>query len=513
MGANIFRQSVLILLILAFVGISGVSAATVNYYTLNEPVTTPQGLTLESFRVSGENQEISVGDTVNVMQMMSYLSGPYYQLIIDQPGGLTFDIVNPEGRAYRLSSNYIGKTITQGDYVSAKDSFVPDIAGVWKIKPSFAVTTGAARGKFFPPENWPVAEIKVAAVEDPKPDLVIEGVTADFDYKNGMITKITYVVKNVGDVDAGESVSKIMIDGAEVADSSVGFLPAGKSLTVFVPVNVKYNGPSSLIEVTPNADKAVDEANHGNNYFDAIIDNPVDSSVTTITAGPTSESLSQSAVPGGAGTEVVSADTCLAYTQNCNSIFTCSVIGLLSVLLSAVTFALGYFYGVSKNCKKEMAWMRSKIAYLRSTDPNAAEKGEYNSGNGPNSAAEKFIEKYYGESVSDSGKDSDSSETASEKKDDSKDADTKAADAKSDDKKSEDKKSEDEKSDDKKSDDAGAKKSESADEKDEKAADKKDTEDKKDKKDADKDKSKKDRSADIEFEYADESDEPESAKK
>ena len=483
MGANIFRQSVLILLILALVGISGVSAATVNYYTLNEPVTTPQGLTLESFRVSGENQEISVGDTVNVMQMMSYLSGPYYQLIIDQPGGLTFDIVNPEGRAYRLSANYVGKTITQGDYVSAKDTFVPDIAGVWKIKPSFAVTSGAARGKIFPPENWPVAEIKVTAIEDPKPDLVIEGVTADFDYKNGMITKITYVVKNVGDIDAGESVSKIMIDGAEVADSSVGFLPAGKSLTVFVPVNVKYNGPSSLIEVTPNANKAVDEANHENNYFDAIIDNPADSSVTTITAGPTSESLSQSAVPGGVQTDVVSADTCLAYTQNCNSIFTCSVIGLLSVLLSAVTFALGYFYGVSKNCKNEMAWMRSKIAYLRSTDPNAAEKGESDSGNGPNSAAEKFIEKYYGESVS-------------EKKDDSKDGDTKAADAKSDDAKS---------------DDADAKKSD---------ADDKDSKDKKDKKDAGKDKDKdkdkeksKDKSADIEFEYAEESDESESAKK
>ena len=481
MGANIFRQSVLILLILALVGISGVSAATVNYYTLNEPVTTPQGLTLESFRVSGENQEISVGDTVNVMQMMSYLSGPYYQLIIDQPGGLTFDIVNPEGRAYRLSSNYVGKTITQGDYVSAKDTFVPDIAGVWKIKPSFAVTTGAARGKFFPPENWPVAEIKVTAIEDPKPDLVIEGVTADFDYKNGMITKITYVVKNVGDIDAGESVSKIMIDGAEVADSSVGFLPAGKSLTVFVPVNVKYNGPSSLIEVTPNANKAVDEANHENNYFDAIIDNPADSSVTTITAGPTSESLSQSAVPGGVQTDVVSADTCLAYTQNCNSIFTCSVIGLLSVLLSAVTFALGYFYGVSKNCKNEMAWMRSKIAYLRSTDPNAAENGESGSGNGPNSAAEKFIEKYYGESVSDTGKDSDSSETASEKKDDSKDEDKKADDKKSDDKDSKDKK------------------------------DKKDAGKDKDK-DKDKEKSK-DKSADIEFEYAEESDESESAKK
>ena len=481
MGANIFRQSVLILLILALVGISGVSAATVNYYTLNEPVTTPQGLTLESFRVSGENQEISVGDTVNVMQMMSYLSGPYYQLIIDQPGGLTFDIVNPEGRAYRLSANYVGKTITQGDYVSAKDTFVPDIAGVWKIKPSFAVTSGAARGKIFPPENWPVAEIKVTAIEDPKPDLVIEGVTADFDYKNGMITKITYVVKNVGDIDAGESVSKIMIDGAEVADSSVGFLPAGKSLTVFVPVNVKYNGPSSLIEVTPNANKAVDEANHENNYFDAIIDNPADSSVTTITAGPTSESLSQSAVPGGVQTDVVSADTCLAYTQNCNSIFTCSVIGLLSVLLSAVTFALGYFYGVSKNCKNEMAWMRSKIAYLRSTDPNAAENGESGSGNGPNSAAEKFIEKYYGESVSDTGKDSDSSETASEKKDDSKDEDKKADDKKSDDKDSKDKK------------------------------DKKDAGKDKDK-DKDKEKSK-DKSADIEFEYAEESDESESAKK
>ncbi|MBP5082670.1 MAG: hypothetical protein J6104_00330 [Methanomicrobium sp.] len=489
MGANIFRQSVLILLILAFVGIAGVSAATVNYYTLNEPVTTPQGLTLESFRVSGENPEVSVGDTVNVMQMMSYLSGPYYQLIIDQPGGLTFDIVNPEGRAYRLGSNYVGKTISQGDYVSVKDSFVPDIAGVWKIKPSFTVTSGTARGKFFPPETWPVAEITVAAVEDPKPDLVIEGVTADFDYKDGMITKITYVVKNVGDVDAGESVSKIMIDGAEVAESSVGFLPAGKSLTVFVPVNVKYNGPSSLIEVTPNANKAVDEANHENNYFDAIIDNPADSSVTTITAGPTSESLSQSATTGtgSARTDVVSADTCLAYTQNCNSIFTCSVIGLLAILLSAVTFALGYFYGVSKNCTKEMAWMRSKISYLRSTDPNAAEKGESDSGSssGPSSAAEKFIEKYYGESASD-------------KKDDGKDGEKDGA-------KEDDKKSDGKKADTDKSDDADAKKSESKDKKDK---------DSKDRKDADKDKSRnKDNSADIEFEYAEESDESESAKK
>ena len=492
MGENIFRQSALILLILALVAVTGVSAATVNYYTLNEPITTPQGLTLESFRVTGENAEISVGDTLTVMQMMSYLSGPYYQLIIDQPGGITFDIVNPEGRSYRLGANYVGKTISQGDYVSVKESFTPDIAGVWKIKPTFAVTAGNGRGKFFPPENWPVAEITVAAVEDPKPDLVIEGVTADFDYKDGIITKITYVVKNIGDVDAQASVTKIMIDGTEVADSAVGYLPAGKSLTVFVPVNVKYNGLSSLIEVNPNADGAVDEADAANNYFDAIIENPTDNTVTTIAASPTSESLTPSAVTG-AKTEVVSADTCLAYTQNCNSIFTCSVIGLLSLLLSAVTFALGYFYGVSKNCKSEMAWMRSKIAYLRSTDPDAADKGE--TGSATSTAAEKFIEKYYGEKASDSDKDK-------------ADASADSADAKDTDEKEKDKDAGKDTAKDKaedKAEDKDAGKSE------DKTEDK--TEDKAESKDSDKDKPKAKDNSDIEFEYADESDESGDAKK
>ncbi len=426
MGENIFRQSVLILLILAFFGISGVSAATVNYYTLNEPVTTTQGLSLESFKVSGENQDIHVGDTINLMQMMSYNPESYNQLVIDQPGGISFEVTNPEGRAYRLNTNYVGKAISPGDYVSIKDSFIPDIEGVWKIKPSYTVTAGAAKGKIFPPDYWPIAEITVAKVEDPKPDLVIEGVSADFDYTNGLITKITYVVKNVGDVDAEASVTKIKIDGTDIgSDSAVGYLPAGKSLTVFVPVNVKYNGFSSLIEVTPNAEKAFDEADYENNYFDTIIDNPVDNAATTIESKPASDDLkSQSVSSGGIkSTDIVSADTCLAYNQNCNTIFTCSIIGLLSILLSAVTFALGYYYGVSKNCRKEMAWMRSKIAYLRSTDPNAAEGGE--NVDGANNAAEKFIEKYYGESISDADKDSSEDKKekeAADKKSEAKDA-------------------------------------------------------------------------------------------
>ncbi|MBO4522290.1 MAG: hypothetical protein J5703_03790, partial [Methanomicrobium sp.] len=149
-----------------------------------------------------------------------------------------------------------------------------------------------------------------------------------------------------------------------------------------------------------------------------------------------------------------------------NSIFTCSVIGLLSLLLSAVTFALGYFYGVSKNCRNEMAWMRSKIAYLRSTDPDAADKGE--TGSASSTAAEKFIEKYYGEKASDSA---DAKDTDDKEKD--KDAGKDTVKDKSEDK----------------------------------------TEDKAESKDSDKDKPKAKDNSDIEFEYADESDESGDAKK
>ncbi|WFN35786.1 hypothetical protein L1994_06365 [Methanomicrobium antiquum] len=339
------------------------------YYSLDKPVFSPEGLILNGFTVSAESPDIFVGDEITAKYLLYYESTIYNQLVIDQPGGLYFDLTDPDGNTNRLGQNYVGKTIEPGDYYSITEKFVPDRPGIWKISPAYRVIPGSGSNKKSSPDNWNTVEIVVKGIEAPKPDLVIESMKADFNLENGVISKISYTIKNIGEADSESSKSVFFTDGAKNGtESSVGFLPAGESITIFEPVNLKYTGSTTLIEGYADYYKQIDESDENNNLFDIILENPSSDKTQEITVTKdTTETTTQASI---------NSEKTISENQNynsycpapdcCNVCFICGVIGLLSILLCVLSFTLGYYYGLNKNCEREVRWFRSKIDVLKS---------------------------------------------------------------------------------------------------------------------------------------------------
>lgn len=377
MSGKIIRLTGLAVLIIVFLlaAVPAVSA-TVVYYSQEEPVISPEGLKITSYKISGELPELFTGDEITALYMLQYEPTDYNQLVIDQPGGLFFDLTDPHGYTVRLGLNYIGKTLFPGDYVSVKEKFSLDEPGVWKISPAYTIIAGNGMKKISNPKDWQVVEINILGREDPKPDLIIENIKADFDVENDAISRISYTIKNIGKADSNPSITALFVDGKKVdAESDVGYLPSGESVTIFEPVDLMYAGSTSLFEAQADYDKRINESDYENNHYEIIIENPgfeeffeTEGSESVSGVKVASESKASQAV-------ITEYNQCPSQVQNCSDIcFICGVVGLLSILLSVLSFALGYFYGLNKNCERQANWMRSKIDFFRCNKDESIKK-------------------------------------------------------------------------------------------------------------------------------------------
>ncbi|MDD4127349.1 MAG: hypothetical protein PHV39_06650, partial [Methanomicrobium sp.] len=175
-------------------------------------------------------------------------------------------------------------------------------------------------------------------------------------------------------------------------ESSVGYLPMGESLTIFEPAEIKYSGSTTLIEAEANYNKKINESSYENNSFEVIIENPLSNSNSESSFGITTKNNEQKSDNSCSDTVLNNnqySETC-PVQQGCSDIcFICGVVGLLSILLCVLSFTLGYFYGLNKNCEREVRWMRSKIDLLRNDEKS--EKTEDKSKN--DNIAEEMEEK------------------------------------------------------------------------------------------------------------------------
>ena len=185
-GKNIRLAGFAVFIITLLLMAVPVVSASVVYYSQEQPVISPEGLKISSYSISGDLPELFTGDDVTAAYMLQYEPTEYNQIVIDQPGGLFFDLTDPQGYTVRLGQNYIGKTIYPGDYVSVKETFSLDKPGVWKISPAYTIITGNGMKKHSNPKNWQVVEINILGREDPKPDLIIEDLKADFDTEKSL---------------------------------------------------------------------------------------------------------------------------------------------------------------------------------------------------------------------------------------------------------------------------------------------------------------------------------------
>ncbi|MBP2132317.1 archaellum component FlaF (FlaF/FlaG flagellin family) [Methanomicrobium sp. W14] len=337
------------------------------YYSIDSPKTSPEGLSLFTYKILGNSEDIYPGDEITAKYLLHYDSNATNQIVIDQPGGLYFDVTSPDGNVTRLGRNYIGKSIYPDDYYAIVENFSPNMPGIWKITPGYTVLTSGGMTKTFGPSDW-YAEINVKSLEEPKPDLVIENISADFDRDKGTISRISYTIKNTGDADAEQSTTEIYIDGMKTdSQSSTGYLPAGKSITIFEPADSKYSGSTSFIKIIANSDLKINESDYSNNEIETVVENPGSEKISSEMPATQKET----AAPTEASETNSPASTVLTGVNNpqegyFETCFICGVVGVLSVLVCVLSFALGYYYGLNKNCEREVRWMRSKIEYLKS---------------------------------------------------------------------------------------------------------------------------------------------------
>jgi len=91
------------------------------------------------------------------------------------------------------------------------------------------------------------------------PDLIIEDIV-----RSG--SSITYTIKNQGDAVAGPSTSTLFVDGATVANDSVGSLAPGEAKTeAFAGYTYSCTLPSDSLEVKADTGNAVVESSEANN--------------------------------------------------------------------------------------------------------------------------------------------------------------------------------------------------------------------------------------------------------
>ncbi|MDD4299572.1 MAG: CARDB domain-containing protein [Methanomicrobium sp.] len=367
---NYIHAGFAILILALLTAVAPALAGTIYYYQ-DTPVASPEYLTLKGFSVSGETAEIYPGDEVTAKYMIHYEPQSYNQLVIDQPGGLYFDLTDPDGTTTRLGTNYIGKTIEPDAYISITESFTPDKPGTWKISPAYTVVQGNLMSKKSNPKNWQTAEIHVKGISKPRPDLIISDAKAEFDAELGIISRISYTIKNTGDADSQPSSSIIYIDGYENSMiSSTGYLPSGESATIFEPAGVKYSGSSTLLKIEADYAKLINESDKENNKFEIVVQNPgyILPNKDTKNEAPAYESLPVLESKPVAATEY---NVCPVQGGCFDICFLCAVAGVLSILVSVLSFALGYYYGLNKNCEREVLWMRSKLEILRTGSKNS----------------------------------------------------------------------------------------------------------------------------------------------
>jgi hypothetical protein len=94
-----------------------------------------------------------------------------------------------------------------------------------------------------------------------QPDLIIEDISRSGD-------KISYTIKNQGDAAAGPSTSTLLVDGATVANDSVGSLAAGESRTeTFTSYTYSCTLPGDSLVVKADTSNAVVESSEANNSY------------------------------------------------------------------------------------------------------------------------------------------------------------------------------------------------------------------------------------------------------
>ncbi|MBN1431429.1 MAG: hypothetical protein JW931_01490 [Methanomicrobiaceae archaeon] len=277
-------------------------------------------------------------------------------MLISLPDGLHFEAVAPGGDEVKAGGSYIGEFLNPGDSLIMKARMKVDKPGLWKIWPAYNAQNNKGIVQYNP-EEWGAAEIFIDEKYIPMPDLTIIEAGVAGTGENGLEKKFYYVVENTGPLGASASVSKILINNEEPGvENPVGMIPSGESQKAFFTLgNISKGDKITIILDGPNA---IGELEEDNNEWSFAVNLQNDVAKTSGTG-------SGAEISEGPGKEVVESGNvvyCPATTAVCCDVTVqFIVLGVLSVLMSVFSFALGYYYCQTKKCENEIGWMYSKL--------------------------------------------------------------------------------------------------------------------------------------------------------
>lgn len=353
------KYSLVLTVFLLLMVLPCISAAGVVQYSQDGQNLSPDRLLLSDYTVTSERPELYPGDTLELSYVLT--SEGFYDMLISLPKGLYFTALDPDGQEVTVGGAFTGQFISPGDSIIMKARLTVDKPGTWKIWPSYNVQSrnGIVR---YNPEEWNAAEIYIDEEYVPLPDLTIIEAGMAGSGENGNEKRFYYVVENNGPLGANATISRIIVNDAEAGiENPVGMLPSGESQKVFFTLSDVSKGDKITIVLDSAGSTAELDEDNNDWSFAVNLKNDISASSETYSKAAVEEGSEES---GGESENVVYYPA--TTTVSCDVTVQFIVLGIISVLMSVFSFALGYYYCQSKKCENELGWMYAKLKRLES---------------------------------------------------------------------------------------------------------------------------------------------------
>lgn len=353
---------VLIVFLLIFVVPCISAAETVQYSQSGENMSSDR-IIVSDFTVTSERPDIYPGDTLELSYVLT--SDGYYDMLISLPDGIYFTAKNPDGEEIKIArAAYTGQFISPGDSIVMQSRVTVDEPGTWKIWPSYTIQNKNGIVQYNP-EEWNAAEIYVDEEVVPLADLtIVEAGTAGADETDGGM-RFYYVVENTGPLGADTTVSRILVNDLDTGfESPVGILPSGESQKVFFTLaNISKGDKITVVLDAAETEAELDEENNDWSFAVNLKNDVSKTSAAAASATEAEEPKQDKQDTMNPETVVYCPDTTAVC---CDVTVQFIVLGVISVLMSIFSFALGYYYCQSKKCENEIGWMYAKLKRLES---------------------------------------------------------------------------------------------------------------------------------------------------
>lgn len=353
------KLSLILTVVLLFMAIPCISTAGVVQYSQEGQNMSSDRILLSDFTITSERSEIYPGDTLELSYVIT--SKGFNDMLISLPKGLYFTALNPDGEKVTVGGAFTGQFISPDDPTLMKARITVDKPGTWKIWPSYNIQNRNGIVQYNPKE-WNAAEIYIDEKYVPLPDLtIIEAGTAGSG-ENGNEKRFYYIVENNGPLGTNATISRIFINDNEIGiENPVGMLPSGESQKVFFTLSEVSKGDK--IRIVLDAANSEAELDEDNNDWSFAVNLKNDISKTS-SSDSTSDRKEISEKSSGKSDDVVYYPA--TNPVSCDVTTQFIVLGILSVLMSVFSFALGYYYSQSKRCENELGWMYAKLKRIDS---------------------------------------------------------------------------------------------------------------------------------------------------